>query len=97
MEEHLNNIDSLIDFLNIYKNIISESSLKRSDDLDILLYDSDKVLSNYYDTLYNILNCGNNLDLSGKIKDIVHENNIINENLKEILPLILYYFACKKP
>ena len=95
METHLRNINSLIDFLEIYKNAIRESSTRDSAELDILLDYSDMALSNYNDTLYDILNYKNNLDLSGKIKEIVYENKQINENIKEVIPFILYYFACK--
>ena len=95
METHLRNINSLIDFLEIYKNNISGSSTRSGSELDILFNYSDMALNNYNDTLYDILNYNNNLDLSGKIKEIVSENNQVSKNIKEVLPFILYYFACK--
>lgn len=97
METHINSINSVIDFLLEYKKIIENNEINSSGNLDILLNNSENYMNNYIETLYDILNYNNNINLDNRISDIIKDSNEINNNIKEILPIILYYFASKMP
>ena len=97
METHINSINSVIDFLLEYKKIIENNEINSSGNLDILLNNSENYMNNYIETLYDILNYNNNINLDNRISGIIKDSNEINNNIKEILPIILYYFASKMP
>ena len=95
MESHINNINSTIDFLLQYKKLIETNEITVSNNLNILFNNSENCGNNYIETLYDILNHSNNINLDSKIKCIIKESNEVNSNIKEIMPIILYYFANK--
>ena len=88
-------ITSTIDFLLEYKKIIENHDIQYSNDLDILLRNSENSMNNYMETLYDVINYNNNINMDHKIAHIIKETNEINGNINEILPIILYYFANK--
>ena len=97
MDSHLNNIDSTINFLQEYKKIIENNNIESSNNLNVLFNNSENIMNNYLDTLYNILNYSNNINMDSKIQNIINDHNQVNNNIKEIMPIILYYFANKIP
>ena len=54
-------------------------------------------MNNYLETLYDILNYNNNINMDSKINNIIKDHDKVNNNIKEVMPLILYYFANKIP
>tara|TARA_B110000967_G_C18770676_1_gene502890 strand:- start:42 stop:239 length:198 start_codon:yes stop_codon:yes gene_type:complete len=63
--------------------------------MEVLLSNSDLHQSQYMDTLYNIVDYTGGVNINAKIKKIITEQNNIDNNIKEVLPLILYHFANK--
>ena len=97
MESHINNIDSTISFLHEYKKILENTDICSSNNLNMLFYNSEHIMNNYLETLYDILNYNNNINMDSKINNIIKDHDQVNNNIKEVMPLILYYFANKLP
>ena len=95
METHINNIDSTIIFLIEYKKILEDNDIQSSNNLDILFHNSENIMNNYIETLYDILNYNNNINMDSKIKSVIKDSKEINNNINEVIPIILYYFANK--
>ena len=95
MDTHLNDIDSLISFLVEYKNLLENNEIKSSNNLRLLLNNSSNYKDNYMETLYSILNYAKNIELDDHISNIIQDKKDINSNIREILPILLYYFADK--
>tara|TARA_B110000971_G_scaffold91203_1_gene93855 strand:+ start:1610 stop:1951 length:342 start_codon:yes stop_codon:yes gene_type:complete len=100
MNSHLSDIDSVINFLIKYKSLLKnyeneEIKIANSNKLSILLNYSSTQMNGYIESLYSILDLHKNINLDNETTLILEEQKQINENINEILPLILFYFANK--
>ena len=90
--DHIRNINNLITFLEDYLKLIK--NVKKSNiNNNILL--ADIAIENIKDRLLEILSESKLTNIQKHISDEIKSFNEIQENLKEVTPLLLYYFINK--
>ena len=98
LEEHLSHINNLTKFLkdysqNIKKNIKKFQNLNLSENF----YLTNINIENLKDRLLEILSkTESGCNYNNTIKNELEEYNLIQQNIKEISPILLYYFINKK-
>ena len=97
MEQHLYSIEETIQFLTDYKALLKSQECKYTNNMEILLSNSDLHLHRYMETLYEIIDCTKNGIPNNNLQELIAERTLINNNIKEVMPLILYHFANKLP
>ena len=95
MNAHLVNVTSTINFLSEYKKIIEKTNINYCNNLDVLIDNSNSYMNSYIESLYDIIDCSRNINITDKISKILDENRQTKNNIIEIMPIILCYFANK--
>lgn len=96
MDKHIQSIESTIDFLVEYKDILKNSEWDNNTKLAILLNNSNNYKESYFNSLYPILDFNKNINMDDKIDLISKEERDTMDNINEVLPFILYYFSLKE-
>ena len=91
--KHINNIDSIIDFLNKYKNCLKNNNNNNTEPKLFAMF----LLNNKFDEIKDdalfILN-GSNID-EPEIRKEIKEYNETMDNLKSIMPFVTYLMFAK--
>ena len=96
MDKHIQSIESTINFLVEYKDILKNSEWDNNTKLEILLNNSNNYKEGYFNSLYSILDFNKNINMDNKLDIIVRDEKKTEDNIREVLPIILYYFALKE-
>ena len=95
-KEHLNYIDSTIIFLKEYKNILEKNTKNfQKEVLSENFYLANINIENLKDSLLELLSIKDNPDYDSNILNEIKEYKLINQNIKEVMPLLIYYFVSK--
>ena len=92
IENHINNISSFIIFLEEYKKIISNKNIKNKN-ISLNFYLNDIEIENIKDKLLDTIQSLDDTNISDVIKEEIIEHNKVNNDIKDMMPLIsLCYF-----
>ena len=95
MDVLMDDIDSTIDFLLNFKNNIKNSIIDDNHKFFLLFNESCNIKEKYIESLYYILYIDKNININNKLIKLSNEKKNADKNMKEVLPLILLYFASK--
>ena len=96
VEEHICSIDTLITFLDDYRTIVKKNSQKfQNKNLSGNFYVANIKIENLQDRLLEILSTKKDHS-SEHISQEIDEYNSIQKDIKEMMPIMLYYYMCKK-
>ena len=95
LTDHLNEVDNLITFLEQYKKTIKNNVKKfQKNNLSENFYINNIAIENLKDGLLEILS-GKDIIYNSSLKNKIDELNTVNKNIKEIMPILIYYFISK--